>query len=79
MSTFLYKAGFLSAHERDLERRGIHGACLVEAPPALLLEGNSKAVRVGPQAAGHSTSMEREVHTGDEEGEEKGKYFLSPE
>lgn len=38
-----------SAHERDLERRGIHGACLVGAPPALLLGGNSsRAVRVSP-------------------------------
>lgn len=28
-----------SAHERDLERRGIHGARLVGAPAALLLAG----------------------------------------
>lgn len=39
-----------SAHERDLERRGIHGACLEGALPALLLGsgGQLLAKRAGP-------------------------------
>lgn len=53
-----------SAHERDLEGRGIYGACLVWAPHTLLLVGNnSRAVKVGTWAAGCSTSMQQEVHT----------------
>lgn len=66
-----------SAHERDLEGRGIYGACLVWAPHTLLLAGNnSRAVKVGTQAAGGSTSMQQEVHTyGRQERRGKKKIF----
>lgn len=45
MSASLYKAGFLLTHERDLEGRGIHEACLVGASPARLLEATTPGLR----------------------------------
>lgn len=54
-----------SAHERDLERRRIHGACPVGAPPAVLLWGQRQGLRAGPRAAGHSASLQEEVRIGE--------------
>lgn len=64
-----------SAHERDLERRRIHGACLVGAPQAHLLEGEQLQGCEGWCPG----SMQQELCTQDKEGQAQGQPFLSPE